>query len=1077
MMSSAAKKAALVAALLAGVAVAAVLVLGLVVAPKMAKDEVESQFERVERRTGLDVSFGALDTNLSGGVSISDIVVTDAQGKKVARVERASASADIFRALLGEKVVSDLEASGVVVTLHRDATGSFTLLDQLRDSRPDDDSDGSDEPDSAPGAGILRYFGGEFPDVDVANVTIVVDSHAEAPPFPIVKLMVETATIDGGEVASITSEATIESTESKSWSIPGAVEFSAEIDTRFVPRALDLEFDRPAEIGGFPPYPFLRVGLAGMSIESDLVTTVRGVRLGFEHEAEPFLEIGSVRADLDKWTLDPRKISIAELVVTEPRLELTYDELGASAVSELDHLIRGPTGRHVATNAKRLATEIAEARTPVEEPTQPQDAVGDNDAPAQKEDDKDHFAPPEDSDLVSKVIDRAPDRLTIEGAIVEVTDHRDLPVARPARELRLSDASFQVTHRPDEKTFQTAGAFVASADGESRGKGEGKLDWRYGDRTIDAALDLDALDLSWAAQLLGPRVARHVRGGTLRAKLVVTPSEGRSVEVDGTASVESLVFDWRKLAEEPLRDVTASYGFTAIYDPDGKTPESELLDIPLFKEDVEPPSGAKKGSVVFTRGAAQFNGVKAEVKPAVYGTAALPSSLPARIDLAVDMPKTPVMDLFNAVPKAILGPLQGTEMRGTFGWEFKAEIPLHRAGDMEWKTVPALESFELVAIPDEVDVRKLITGMELTITDEISDEMTFTRTVKIPPMKPIPASWLLENAERELEQIDEVRRRREWPEVPEFPRQLGLAPTFVSSPDYWLSQHAEAKSAPAPWSEGDVIEKVEEPPENWPYGPYGPYVYVPLHHISKWMTRAILTTEDNSFFKHDGLNFFALKESVEDNIEAGGFRRGASTISMQLIKNVFLDRQKLIARKLREVFLVWLMEKIIDVPKPRILELYFNVIEFGPGIFGIHDASVHYFGKRPSELTLGEVAWLVSIIPNPKKYHFYWERGEITPNWFRRMSRYINVMHNRERASLEEKDAALEAAPEFYKPEKEDPVLREKESIFGTDILDNWFGGSDDEPNDDLSPTPRPQPEAGSPGDRPSLNDTPPPSR
>ena len=145
--------------------------------------------------------------------------------------------------------------------------------------------------------------------------------------------------------------------------------------------------------------------------------------------------------------------------------------------------------------------------------------------------------------------------------------------------------------------------------------------------------------------------------------------------------------------------------------------------------------------------------------------------------------------------------------------------------------------------------------------------------------------------------------------------------------------------------------------------PYGPYVYVPLHHISPWIPRAILTTEDNSFFKHDGFNRTALRASIERNLDRGDFVRGASTISMQLVKNVFLTREKVIARKVQEAILVWLMESVVRVPKARLLEIYLNVIEFAPGVFGVHDAAVHYFGKRPDELTLAECAWLVTIVP------------------------------------------------------------------------------------------------------------------
>jgi membrane peptidoglycan carboxypeptidase len=206
--------------------------------------------------------------------------------------------------------------------------------------------------------------------------------------------------------------------------------------------------------------------------------------------------------------------------------------------------------------------------------------------------------------------------------------------------------------------------------------------------------------------------------------------------------------------------------------------------------------------------------------------------------------------------------------------------------------------------------------------------------------------------------------------------------------------------------------------------PYGQYTYVPLQHISPWMIRAAMTTEDNSFFKHHGFNWYALKDSVEDNIEAGGYVRGASTISMQLVKNVFLYRNKVLARKFQEAFLVWLMEDVADIPKARLLELYFNVIEYGPGIYGIHDAAVHYFGKRPDRLTLTEVAWLVSIVPNPKKYHIYYERGSISDAWFRHVLRYVRVMHNRGRVTELEYELAKDQKPEFYKPADGEPLMR-----------------------------------------------------
>ena len=148
----------------------------------------------------------------------------------------------------------------------------------------------------------------------------------------------------------------------------------------------------------------------------------------------------------------------------------------------------------------------------------------------------------------------------------------------------------------------------------------------------------------------------------------------------------------------------------------------------------------------------------------------------------------------------------------------------------------------------------------------------------------------------------------------------------------------------------------------------------------------------------------------------GEFVRGASTISMQLVKNVFLSRRKVMARKIQEALLVWAMESVVQVPKARLLEIYLNVIEFAPGVFGIHDAAVHYFGKRPNALTLAEATWLVTIVPGPKKYHFYYERGEITESYFSRMKRYLRIIFTRERVTELEYQEAIATKPTFYKP-------------------------------------------------------------
>ena len=146
--------------------------------------------------------------------------------------------------------------------------------------------------------------------------------------------------------------------------------------------------------------------------------------------------------------------------------------------------------------------------------------------------------------------------------------------------------------------------------------------------------------------------------------------------------------------------------------------------------------------------------------------------------------------------------------------------------------------------------------------------------------------------------------------------------------------------------------------------------YTPLEQISPYLRKSVLTTEDPSFFSHRGFINEAFKQSIIKNIKTKKFSRGASTISMQLVKNVFLTREKTLSRKLEEILLVYILENNRVVSKERMLEVYFNVIEWGPNVYGIGEASHFYFQKKPSELDLNECLYLARIIPSPKKFMY-----------------------------------------------------------------------------------------------------------
>jgi monofunctional biosynthetic peptidoglycan transglycosylase len=130
------------------------------------------------------------------------------------------------------------------------------------------------------------------------------------------------------------------------------------------------------------------------------------------------------------------------------------------------------------------------------------------------------------------------------------------------------------------------------------------------------------------------------------------------------------------------------------------------------------------------------------------------------------------------------------------------------------------------------------------------------------------------------------------------------------------------------------------------------------------LVRAVLLTEDAAFWSHDGLDYQQIKESMEVNLERGEFARGASTITQQLAKNLYLSPSKNPLRKLRELLIARRLES--ELSKQRILELYLNVIEWGDGIYGAEAATRTYFGKSAAGLTASESALLAAAIANPR---------------------------------------------------------------------------------------------------------------
>ena len=144
-------------------------------------------------------------------------------------------------------------------------------------------------------------------------------------------------------------------------------------------------------------------------------------------------------------------------------------------------------------------------------------------------------------------------------------------------------------------------------------------------------------------------------------------------------------------------------------------------------------------------------------------------------------------------------------------------------------------------------------------------------------------------------------------------------------------------------------------------------VWVPYAAITPGLKRAVLVAEDINFFSHRGFDVGEIRSAVTKAIDEGHSPRGASTITQQLAKNLWLSPSRNPLRKLEEAALTWQLERAL--PKRRILELYLNVVEFGPGVYGVEAASRRYFNKPAASVTDDEAAELAASLPSPTRWH------------------------------------------------------------------------------------------------------------
>lgn len=207
--------------------------------------------------------------------------------------------------------------------------------------------------------------------------------------------------------------------------------------------------------------------------------------------------------------------------------------------------------------------------------------------------------------------------------------------------------------------------------------------------------------------------------------------------------------------------------------------------------------------------------------------------------------------------------------------------------------------------------------------------------------------------------------------------------------------------------------------KDW-HGDYHPFVigpknryWTPSGRIPAEMKWAVILAEDSNFYSHDGFDVKAIKNAIKYDLEKKSLKRGASTITQQAAKNLFLSREKTITRKLKEIYLAYRMEQ--ELTKGRIIEFYLNVVELGPMVYGIGHGAQYYFGKPVSSLTPRECAFLAAMLPGPRvAYNPYKNLGKV----LKRSNMILRLLRQKGVLDASEYQIALAESPNVGRMQK-----------------------------------------------------------
>jgi len=263
-------------------------------------------------------------------------------------------------------------------------------------------------------------------------------------------------------------------------------------------------------------------------------------------------------------------------------------------------------------------------------------------------------------------------------------------------------------------------------------------------------------------------------------------------------------------------------------------------------------------------------------------------------------------------------------------------------------------------------------------------------------------------------------------------------------------------------------------------GDFHPFVVGPKNRywtssgrIPSEMKWAVILAEDSNFYKHEGFDVKAIKNAIKYDLEKKSLKRGASTITQQAAKNLFLSREKSITRKVKEIYLAYRMEQ--ELTKGRIIELYLNVVELGPMVYGIGHGAQYYFGKPASALTPRECAFLAAMLPGPRlAYNPYKNLGKV----LKRSDMILRLLRQKGVLSEAEYQVALAESPNVGRLQKKIDEVISTPPVFASpssarkDPVENAADGEGEKKEEPAAEVPAAQPGDTAPINPPeSLND------